>query len=151
MCFFLRLLMLISFLKSLCYAFILQSLRELSMYCLKLFPHESPMRVHAVTSKYVCTQLQVWNKLFFFFFFWGTLFSRKLYLKNKLTTIKQILSPVGSQIFLWFSFQLKDRNIHGYSLIMIFFSIERQKYSWSFINNDFLFIWEILFLNKFLI
>ena len=36
-----------------------QNLRELSMYCLKHFPHESPMRVHAVASKYVCTQLQV--------------------------------------------------------------------------------------------
>ncbi|KAG7163305.1 pigeon-like, partial [Homarus americanus] len=34
------------------------NLRELSMYCLKHFPHESPMRVHAVASKYVCTQLQ---------------------------------------------------------------------------------------------
>lgn len=33
------------------------------MYCLKHFPHESPMRVHAVASKYVCTQLQVSAKL----------------------------------------------------------------------------------------
>ena len=39
------------------------SLRELSMYCLKMFPQESPMRVHAVTSKYVCTQLQVSRRL----------------------------------------------------------------------------------------
>ncbi|KAF2364238.1 Gamma-secretase-activating protein C-terminal domain [Trinorchestia longiramus] len=39
------------------------SLRELSMYCLKHFPHESPMRVHAVASKYVCTQLQVSRRL----------------------------------------------------------------------------------------
>ncbi|XP_071515904.1 protein pigeon isoform X1 [Panulirus ornatus] len=39
------------------------NLRELSMYCLKHFPHESPMRVHAVASKYVCTQLQVSRRL----------------------------------------------------------------------------------------
>ncbi|XP_066983004.1 protein pigeon [Macrobrachium rosenbergii] len=39
------------------------TLRELSMYCLKHFPHESPMRVHAVASKYVCAQLQVSRRL----------------------------------------------------------------------------------------
>ncbi|CAL4078485.1 unnamed protein product, partial [Meganyctiphanes norvegica] len=41
----------------------LLNLRELSMYCLKQLPNESPMRVHAVASKYVCTQLQVSRRL----------------------------------------------------------------------------------------
>ncbi|KAB7507156.1 Protein pigeon [Armadillidium nasatum] len=35
------------------------NLRELSMFCLKHFSNESPMRIHAVASKYVCTQLQI--------------------------------------------------------------------------------------------